>query len=134
MPGALALPDGPGPSPAVVVIHEALGLNDDIRRIAGRFAANGYVALAPDLLDGLGPQPFCLVRFARGIGRRGTGRPYRQLEAARSWLAQRLSEQGLTAAQTRSQLKATAVSGLSTGGRRECASYPALNLRAALGG
>jgi carboxymethylenebutenolidase len=71
------------------VLHEALGLNDDIRRIAGRFAANGYVALAPDLLDGLGPKPFCLVRFARGIGRRGVGRPYRQLDAARTWLAGR---------------------------------------------
>ena len=89
LPAALAVPAGTGPWPAVVVIHEALGLNDDIRRIAARFAANGYVALAPDLLDGLGPMPFCLVRFARGIGRRGTGRPYRQLDAARAWLAMR---------------------------------------------
>jgi thermitase len=45
-----------------------------------------------------------------------------------------MSEQGLTADQTRAKLKATAVSGLSTGGRRECASYPGLNLAAALGG
>jgi carboxymethylenebutenolidase len=89
LPAVLAVPEGEGPWPAVVVIHEAFGLNDDIRRIARRFAANGYVALAPDLLDGLGPKPFCLVRFARGIGRRRTGRPYRQLEAARAWLAGR---------------------------------------------
>ena len=89
LPASLAVPDGAGPWPAVVVIHEALGLNADIRRIARRFAGNGYVALAPDLLDGLGPKPFCLVRFARGIGRRRTGRPYRQLDAARSWLAAR---------------------------------------------
>ena len=45
-----------------------------------------------------------------------------------------MSEQNLTAAQTRTKLKSTGVAGLSTGGRKECASYPALNLRAALGG
>ena len=43
-----------------------------------------------------------------------------------------MSEQGLDAQQTRSKLKSTAVAGLSTGGRRECSSYPALNLAAAL--
>lgn len=45
-----------------------------------------------------------------------------------------MSELGLDAQQTRSKLRSSAVSGLSTGGRRECASYPALNLAAALGG
>ncbi|MDP9066893.1 MAG: S8 family serine peptidase [Actinomycetota bacterium] len=45
-----------------------------------------------------------------------------------------MSELGLDAQQTRSKLKTTGVSGLSTGGRKECASYPALNLAAAIGG
>ena len=45
-----------------------------------------------------------------------------------------MSELGLDAQQTRSKLKSSAVGGLSTGGRRECASYPALNLAAAIGG
>ncbi len=40
------------PAPGVLVLHELFGLNDDIRRIADRFAALGYVAVAPDLLDG----------------------------------------------------------------------------------
>ena len=44
-----------------------------------------------------------------------------------------MSELGLDASQTRSKLKSTGVSGLSTGGRKECASYPALNLAAAVG-
>ena len=44
-----------------------------------------------------------------------------------------MSELGLDAQQTRSKLKSAAVSGLSTGGRRECASYPALNLANAIG-
>lgn len=50
--GYLASPPGDGPFPAVVVIHEAFGLNDDIRRIADRVADAGYLAIAPDLLDG----------------------------------------------------------------------------------
>lgn len=45
-----------------------------------------------------------------------------------------MSELGLDAQQTRSKLKSSGVGGLSTGGRNECASYPALNLEAALGG
>lgn len=44
-----------------------------------------------------------------------------------------MSELGLDAAQTRNKLKSSAVGGLSTGGRKECASYPALNLAAAVG-
>lgn len=46
-----SLPDDV-PSPGVLVLHELFGLNDDIRRIADRFADMGYVAVAPDLLDG----------------------------------------------------------------------------------
>ena len=44
-----------------------------------------------------------------------------------------MSELGLDAQQTRSKLRSSGVGGLSTGGRRECAAYPALNLAAALG-
>ena len=33
-------------------IHEAFGLNDNIRDIAGRFASEGYAALAVDLFTG----------------------------------------------------------------------------------
>jgi carboxymethylenebutenolidase len=48
----LVLPDGAGPHPGVVVIHEAFGLNDNIRDIARRFAIEGYAALAVDLFTG----------------------------------------------------------------------------------
>jgi carboxymethylenebutenolidase len=92
VPAALAMPDGPpvaGRRAGVVVVHELLGLNDDIRRITARFADAGYVALAPDFFSGLGPRPICIVRFARGIGRVHTGRPYRLLAAAEDWLRAR---------------------------------------------
>lgn len=50
--GFLAMPEGDGPFPAVVVIQEWWGLNDWIKENAKRLAAKGYVALAPDLYRG----------------------------------------------------------------------------------
>lgn len=47
-----ARPDGAAPVPALVLIHEAYGLNDDMRRIARQFAEAGYAALAVDLFYG----------------------------------------------------------------------------------
>ena len=48
---SLNIPSGEGPFPAIIVIHENRGLNDHTRDLARRFAAEGYVALAPDLLS-----------------------------------------------------------------------------------
>jgi len=48
MPAFVARPDG-GPRPAVLVIQEAFGLNAHIKDVTQRIAAEGYVALAPDL-------------------------------------------------------------------------------------
>lgn len=47
--GHLASPDGPGPHPAVLVLHSALGIDDDACRRAADLAALGYVALAADM-------------------------------------------------------------------------------------
>ena len=41
------------PKGAVIVIHEVWGLADHIKSIADRFANEGYVALAPNLLDSI---------------------------------------------------------------------------------
>ncbi|MFW2405231.1 MAG: dienelactone hydrolase family protein [Gammaproteobacteria bacterium] len=51
--GYLVRPSSGGEGlPAVIVIHEWWGLNDNIRRAADRLAGEGYVALAVDLYDG----------------------------------------------------------------------------------
>jgi len=50
--GYLAMPDGEGPFPAVILIHEWNGLVDRIRQTADAFAAHGYIALAADLYAG----------------------------------------------------------------------------------
>jgi carboxymethylenebutenolidase len=50
--GFLAVPEGKGPFPAVVVIQEWWGLNDWIKDNAKRLAGKGFIALAPDLYRG----------------------------------------------------------------------------------
>lgn len=50
--GYLAVPEGQGPFPALVIIHEWNGLVDRVREIADDFAAEGYVTLAADLYQG----------------------------------------------------------------------------------
>lgn len=50
--GYLVLPDGVGPYPAVIVIQEIWGVDDQIRGVCRRFAQAGYAALAPDLYTG----------------------------------------------------------------------------------
>lgn len=42
-------------APAVVVIHENKGLTDWVRGVADQLAEAGYIAIAPDLLSGAGP-------------------------------------------------------------------------------
>ena len=66
--GYLAVPEGEGPFPALVLIHEWNGLSDRVRQVADDFAAEGYVTLAADLYGGrLGTNPdenMALVREA----------------------------------------------------------------------
>ena len=64
--GYLALPDAAGPHPAVVVIHEAFGLNDNIKQISNRFADAGYAALAVDLFTDRN-RAICMARYMAGM-------------------------------------------------------------------
>lgn len=50
--GYLAQPEGEGPFPAVLLIHEWWGLNEGITVLADALAAEGYVVLAPDAYRG----------------------------------------------------------------------------------
>lgn len=48
----VARPAGDKPAPGLILIHEWWGLNDWIKKQADRYAALGYVAIAPDLYHG----------------------------------------------------------------------------------
>jgi carboxymethylenebutenolidase len=66
MQAYFASPVSPGPFPGVVVIHEIQGLNDNIRDIAGRFAGEGFAALAVDLFS-TASRAACIARVFYGI-------------------------------------------------------------------
>lgn len=57
MRGYLVQPNGAGPFPAVLVIHENRGLNPYIEDVARRLAVEGFLALAPDGLSPVGGYP-----------------------------------------------------------------------------
>ena len=82
--GYLATPAGAGPFPGVVMIHEAFGLNDQIRRHADRLAAAGYLTLAVDLFSDGGARR-CLVGTMQSMIT-GEGRVFADIAAARAWL------------------------------------------------
>jgi carboxymethylenebutenolidase len=64
--GYLVLPDGAGPHPGVVVIHEAYGLEENIRGVTRRFAEAGYAALAVDLFTDRN-RAICMARYMAGL-------------------------------------------------------------------
>jgi carboxymethylenebutenolidase len=82
-----ARPGGKGPFPAVLVIHEAFGLNDNIKDIARRFAAQGYVAFAVDLFSNAS-RVMCMFRLFSGMQFNSLEhRGIRQLQAALNHLS-----------------------------------------------
>jgi carboxymethylenebutenolidase len=54
---------------AVIVIHEIFGLTDWVRGVADQLAREGFVALAPDLLSGKGPNGGGTESLGEGVGR-----------------------------------------------------------------
>ncbi len=83
----LAQPESAGPHPALILIHEWWGLNDQIKGEARKFAEQGFVALAPDLYHGgVTGDPSMAHELARGLPQ---DRAVRDLKSAFAFLAAR---------------------------------------------
>lgn len=82
--GYLAIPDGAGKKPAIVVIHEYWGLNEFAKGKADAFAKQGYVALAVDLYRGkVAKDPDVAHQLMRGLP---DDRALRDMKAAVAYL------------------------------------------------
>ena len=66
MESFFARPEGVGKFPAIIVIHEIFGLNENIREIAHQFADQGYAALAVDLFSNRN-RAICMLQIMHGM-------------------------------------------------------------------
>jgi carboxymethylenebutenolidase len=84
----LAVPEGGGGgAPALVVIQEWWGLNDWVKKTADRFAAQGYVTIAPDLYRGkVAADPEYAHELMRGLP---DARAIRDVRAAAAYVKTR---------------------------------------------
>jgi carboxymethylenebutenolidase len=80
----LDIPDGQGPFPAVVVVHDAFGYGPDKQSISENIAAAGYIALTPNLYA-RGGRMRCITRVFRELLSQ-RGRALDDILAARDYL------------------------------------------------
>lgn len=84
MPTYVAGPSGGDRAPGMVVIHDALGMTNDLRAQAEWLAGAGYAVAAPDLFY-WGRQMACLRSVFRDVRAR-QGRSFDEIDAVREWL------------------------------------------------
>jgi carboxymethylenebutenolidase len=78
----LVFPEVKNKATAVVVIHEIFGMSDWVRSLTDQLAEAGYIAIAPDLLSGMGPKGGGSSEFDRsGIGQAIRDLPADQITA-----------------------------------------------------
>ena len=92
--GFLATPEATGKRPAIILIHEWWGLNDDIRAKAEAFAKQGYVALAVDLYGGKSTTTSAEARKLASAVRGDMDGAFANLKTAVAYLKQQTNVDG----------------------------------------
>jgi carboxymethylenebutenolidase len=82
--GVLAIPKGPGPHPAVVMVHEVFGVDQVMRAQIERLASAGYVVLMPDLFSRGGLRKCLTATFKSLVS--GKGQAFEDIQAAKDML------------------------------------------------
>jgi len=73
-------PEVKGKATAVLVIHEIFGMSDWVREMTDEIASAGFIAIAPDLLSGMGPNGGGTESFdSSAVGRTITSLPPDQI-------------------------------------------------------
>ena len=85
--GAIAVPDGQGPWPAVVMVHEVFGIDDNMQAQMRRLASAGYVVIMPDLFSRGGARK-CLTATFKALAS-GTGQAFEDIENAKQFVLNR---------------------------------------------
>ena len=85
--GVVVTPEGKGPWPAVVMVHEVFGIDENMLAQANRLAGAGYVVMMPDLYSRGGIRK-CLTSTFRALAS-GTGQAFEDVLAAKKLLLQR---------------------------------------------
>lgn len=85
--GKIAVPEGAGPWPAVVMVHEVFGIDQNMQAQMMRLASAGYVVLMPDLYSRGGARK-CLTATFRALAS-GTGQAFEDISAAREFVMAR---------------------------------------------
>ncbi len=84
MPAWLAATPSNLPAPGVVVLHDVLGMSQDLRNQANWLAEAGFLAVSPDLYYE-GGRLLCIRHVIRDLVAR-TGPAFDDVDACRSWL------------------------------------------------
>ncbi|MCX8530191.1 MAG: dienelactone hydrolase family protein [Rhodoluna sp.] len=88
----LAVPEGVGPWPTVVMVHEVFGIDENMRAQMTRLASAGYLVLMPDLYSRGGARK-CLTATFKALSS-GTGQAFEDIEKAKEFLLARPDSNG----------------------------------------
>ena len=85
IPAFVSVPKTEGPWPGVIVIHDALGMTEDLRDHARWLSNSGYLAAAPDLFH-WGSRARCLIKSMKDLAKSDRGRTFDDIASVKAWV------------------------------------------------